>query len=581
VSEHVKAIGASPGRVMGPAHCLVWDVPRVAHRTIAPDEVEGELERFHSALERAAEGVERLRDETTEALGTLEANIFEPQLMMLEDPELVEGTTEYIRANHLSAARAFDWRMFEIRSQFLDTAHAMVVDRLADLRDVRFRVLSILLDLDERASVPVGERPHVLVADDLAPSIVVTLDRSRVLGLVTSAGSRGSHVAILARSLGIPAVMGVGQAVGRIEEGAQLAIDGNSGTLIIEPGAAELARFEADTARMSDRRRRIEELHDQPTMSRDGHRIRLLANLDRPSDAEGGRRAGAEGIGLFRTEFLVIAHTAIPSEEEQYSAYRSVVEAFPGREVVLRSFDLGGDKFPIFLQMPPEENPYLGWRAIRVCLDMPELFRNQLSAAVRAAQYGDLRLLLPMVVSVDEVSRTRELLLEVTRALGLGPEPTLPLGVMVETPAAVETVDLLCPHVDFFSLGTNDLTQYTLAADRGNSRLADIYDPLHPALIRMYDRVLETATAAGVPVSVCGALAADPAGVCVLLGLGYETLSVPIYSLPEVKELICAVSVGELAAMCEDSEQCDSPGEIRRQLQEYIEVCLSESGVAR
>jgi phosphotransferase system enzyme I (PtsI) len=471
--------------------------------------------------------------------------------------------------------------MFEIRSRFLDTAHAMVVDRLADLRDVRFRVLSHLLHWEAQAPSAPGHEPYVLVADDLTPSMMVSLDRGRVRGLVTAAGSRGSHVAILARSLGVPAVMGVGDALDRIGEGDRLVMDGMAGELIVEPDAGELARFEADTVRIRDRRRRIEELHDQPTLSRDGRRIRLLANLDRPSDAEEARRAGAEGVGLFRTEFLVIAHTTIPAEEEQYEAYRQVVEAFPTSEVVLRTFDLGGDKFPIFLEMPKEENPYLGWRAIRVCLDLPELFSNQLRAAVRAARHGDLRILLPMVVSVDEVTRTRALLGEVIASVGDADQRSIHLGVMVETPAAIETIDLLAPHVDFFSLGTNDLTQYTLAADRGNPRLADIYDPLHPALIRMYRRLRNTAGETGVPVSVCGALASDPAGVCVLLGLGYDTLSVPVYSLPEVKELIGAISIRELEGMCHDANRCESSREIRRRLDEYIGDTLAEAGVAR
>ena len=582
MSELVKGIGASPGRAVGPAHRVVWDIPRVEHRTIEPAEVEAELQSFRDSLARAADGLAQLRDDTAKSVGVLEANIFEPQLVMLQDPVLIEGTEAYIRDNRLSAARAFDWQMFEIRSRFLDTAHAMVVDRLADLRDVRFRVLSHLLDWEADTSAAPGAEPYVLLADDLTPSLMVGLDRQRVLGLVTAAGSRGSHVAILARSLGVPAVLGVGGGLDRIDDRARLVVDGMAGQVIVEPDAGELARFEADTVRISDRRRRLEELHDQPTLSRDGKRIRLLANLDRPSDADDARRAGAEGVGLFRTEFLVIAHTTIPAEEEQYEAYREVVEAFPNSEVVLRTFDLGGDKFPIFLEMPQEENPYLGWRAIRVCLDMPELFSNQLRAATRAAQHGDLRILLPMVVSADEVKRTRALLSEVSDAAGGGSDAgRIPLGVMVETPAAVETIDLLAPHVDFFSLGTNDLTQYTLAADRGNARLADLYDPLHPALIRMYRRLVTTAGEHGVPVSVCGALASDPAGVCVLLGLGYDTLSVPVYSLPEVKELIGAISIQELEGMCHDANRCESPQEVRGRLDEYMGDTLAEAGVVR
>ncbi|MFB6240322.1 MAG: putative PEP-binding protein, partial [Gemmatimonadota bacterium] len=314
---------------------------------------------------------------------------------------------------------------------------------------------------------------------------------------------------------------------------------------------------------------RLEEILAAPSETADGVPVTLRANLDQPHDTEQAVRVGADGVGLFRSEFLVIGHRTVPSEEEQYEAYREVVSAFPDRPVNLRTFDIGGDKLP-------EENPFLGWRAIRVCLDRPELFRRQLRAALRAGLHGNMRLMLPFVVSVSEVRRTREHLREVAAELEVeGEVGDVPLGVMVETPAAVETIDLLIPHVDFLSLGTNDLTQYTLAADRGNAKLSGIFDPLHPALVRRYSRLRRQVDEDECELSVCGELASDPVGVAVLLGLGYRTFSVPPATLPELKEVIRSVEVSELEQMTRPLEGRETAGEIRAPFERYLESVSS------
>ncbi|MEE9577485.1 MAG: putative PEP-binding protein, partial [Gemmatimonadota bacterium] len=338
---------------------------------------------------------------------------------------------------------------------------------------------------------------------------------------------------------------------------------------------------EKDTYRRSDvqttaRKRRLEELAHRVTLTRDGERVVLQANLDQPDDAAGALEVGAEGVGLFRSEFLVIGRRTIPSEDEQYEAYRQVAEAFPRHGVTLRTFDIGGDKFPIFLSMPMEENPYLGWRAIRVCLDLPDLFRNQLRAAVRAAAHGRVRILLPFIVASDEIRRTREILDEVSASLDVPPEEPLPLGIMIETPAALETVDLLAPHVDFLSLGTNDLTQYALAVDRGNARLVDLFDPLHPALFRMYGRLIEAAGTQGIDVGVCGDLAEDPIGVVALLALGYRRFSLAPPSHPEIKEVVLGVSASDLSGVMKGLANADQPSDIRGPFRRYLEETLPE-----
>ncbi len=564
-------IGASSGRARGPARWIRWDLPSPPHRTVAPEDVEAEIRRFEEARAWARRRIAELRVETAERVGEIEAKIFDSQVLMLDDPDLVEGTISYIRDNYLSAERAFDWRVLEIRARFLDTAHAMVLDRLADLSDIRDPVLSRLMGAESRLEGLV-DQPAVLLFEELTPSHAVRLRRRDVLGLVSVGGSRTSHAAVLARSLEIPAVFGVGALLQEVEDGMDLLLDGGTGRLVADPTSAETEAYERAVERLSVWRARVEELAGRPVETTDGIRIRFEANIDQPDDAPGAARAGAEGVGLFRSEFLVIGRRSIPSEDEQYEAYRRVVEAFPEEGVTLRTFDIGGDKFPVFLEMPPEENPYLGWRAIRVCLDLPELFRNQLRAAVRAAAHGSLRILVPFVVSVDEVRRTRELVRDAMSDVGHDSERSpIPLGIMVETPAAVETLDLLAPHLDFLSLGTNDLTQYVMAAERGNPQLANTYEPLHPALFRMYRRVRRAAESFDLPISVCGDLATDPVGIAALIGLGYRTFSLPPSSIPELREVVGVVSASELQRICEDLVKAETGGEVRAHLAHYLE----------
>lgn len=573
MSWRLQGIGASPGRVRGRVRHVHPEIPRVPHRTIGPEDVPDELERFEEARAGAVEDTRELERRTRERLGEIEAKIFEPQLLMLEDPDLVEGTESYIRDNYLAAERAFDWKLLEIRSQFVDSGHALVTERLADLRDIRSRVLKRLLpDPGPQADAPAPGESAVLAFEELPPSLTVGLDRDSTLGLITAAGSRASHSALLARSLGIPAVLGVGDRLDDIRDGVEVILNGSTGRMLVDPTPDEVENFENSLQVSTARRERLRELASAPARSADDEDVVLQVNLDQPDEVREARTSRPEGVGLFRSEFLVIGRRRIPSEEEQYEAYRRVVEAFPEHEVTLRTFDIGGDKFPIFLSMPPEENPYLGWRAIRVCLDRPELFRNQIRAALRASAHGDLRLLLPFVVSTDEVRRTRDVIREVRRSLD-GVEE-VPLGVMVETPAAAETVDLLAPHVEFLSLGTNDLTQYVLAVDRGNARLARYYDPLHPALFRMYRRLHDRAADHGLEVSVCGNLATEPTGLAALLGLGYRKFSLPPASLLEAKEWVRSMDVGELAEICRGLGEAESGDEIRAPLRLYLEAAV-------
>ena len=568
-----EGVGASPGRVLGCVRLLEWEIPPVQHRTIGPDEVDREVERFELARKAAIARVQALQAETDDLLGRFEGKVFESQAFMIDDPDLVAGTIAYIRDNFLAAERAFELQMLEHRVRMLDSPHAMVLDRLPDLHDVRLGVLSSLLDRPEPSlEGPRAGPAMVIVAQDIAPSLAVRMRPEHVLGVVTASGSRGSHSVLLARSLGIPAVVGVGADLARIKDGVKILLDGHSGSLIIEPTEAEEDGYRRAVIQSEARRKILASLAAEPTETVDGVHTVVQANVDQPFEVEQAIQLGAEGVGLFRSEFLVIGRREYPSEEEQYEAYSSVVEAFPGLEVTLRTFDIGGDKFPLFLSMPAEENPYLGWRAIRVCLDLPELFRSQLRAAVRASAHGDLRLLIPFVTSADELSRTRDRLAEVYESLEMVESGRrIPVGLMVETPAALETVDLLAPYADFVSLGSNDLTQYVLAADRGNAKVSGIYDPLHPALVRMYRRLADDCKRHQLDLSVCGELSADPVGVAVLLGLGYRKFSVSLSALAEIRELIRHLSVQDLEELCAENTRCESGAEVRAVVEAYFE----------
>ncbi len=580
----LEGVGASPGRALGPVSWFDWDIPLVQHRTIGQDEVKGEVARFDRAREQALGQVARLQSHTTERIGPFEGKVFQSQAMMIEDPDMVRGTISYIQENFICAERAFEWQLLEMRVHMQESAHAMLVDRLADLSDVRIRVLSNLLGRHDPLDLAVvGDEPVVLAAAELPPSVAARLEPEHVLGVVTSGGSRGSHGVILTRALGIPVVVGVGPELHSVEQGSRALIDGRTGRIRIGPSQPEVEAFHRGVAQASRRRELLQTMATRPTETTDGVHTVVQANLDLPHEGEDARRLGAEGVGLFRSEFLVIGKRDIPDEEEQVGAYRSVLEAFPDHEVTLRTFDIGGDKFPIFLSMPPEDNPYLGWRAIRVCLDLPELFRNQLRAAMRASSVGNLRILVPFVSSVDEMQRTRDLMAEIQGSLeGDASTARIPLGVMVETPAAVETLDLFAPYVDFLSLGTNDLTQYVLAADRGNAKLGRLYDPMHPALVRMYARIARESARQELDLSVCGELAGDPLGAALLLGLGYRKFSVSLTALPEIRELIRNVSVEDLARVVRTLRRAESGREVREPVARYLAECgaLPESAAA-
>jgi phosphoenolpyruvate-protein phosphotransferase (PTS system enzyme I) len=570
-----NGIPASPGIVIGPAHVLRWEAPRVPHVTVSPDAVEAEIERFHEARAWAKARIAEVQQQTLERLGPVEAQIFEPQILMLDDGDLVEGTVAYIRDNHLSAARAFELRILEFESEWSRSGHPMIMDRLNDLLDIQLRVIRRLLGApDPEVALREPFSDAILVARDLTPSITVQLDRRSIIGLATDAGTRTSHSAILARSLNMPAVVSLGDLSTTVRHGQELILDGRTGRVIMDPTPAEKQLYRDRDFRIREWEQELVLLAHLEAVTPDGQQVVLRANIDLPSEANAARAHGGEGIGLYRTEFFVVGRSAPPDEEEQYRCYRQVAEVFPDDAVYIRTFDLGGDKFPLFLNMPAEENPFLGWRAIRVCLDTPDLFRPQLRALLRATAHGDVRIMLPLVNEIAEVDESRRLLDEEAERLrqeGIPFNAGYKLGIMVETPAAAMIAPELARRVDFFSIGTNDLVQYTLAVDRGNARLAPRYTAFHPGVLRLLERTARAGHAAGIEVSVCGELAGNPLAIYMLLGLGITALSVGPSSLAEVKKVIRSVPAGDARDHVQRALAAGSPEEV---------IAILEGGIA-
>lgn len=571
----LDGLPASEGIASGRVRRVAWEVPEAPHQTVADGERRREIERFRRALARARRDLEGIKRDTEARLGSIEARIFDPQILMLDDPEVVEGTRRYISESRLAAPRAFQWRMMELKERWSRTSHPMVPDRLNDLEDFKIRILSRLLDLPDPWAPGDGGAGIVAVAPDLTPSFVARLDSSRVVGLAVGAGTRSSHWAILARSLEVPAAAGLGDIGTRARDGQTIIVDGISGRVVIEPDAAEAARFESRRAAIRGWRRGETAGAPEEPVTPDRRRVTLRVNLDLPGEAARARRLGAEGVGLFRTEFLVAGRSAMPGEEEQYRAYRSVAEAFPSRAVVIRTFDLGGDKFPVFLRTPAEDNPFLGRRGVRVCRDEPGLFLTQLRAILRAARHGDVRIMVPMVNTPGEIEEMRDLLDRAAVQLrGEGVEfgRRVKLGAMIETPAAALAAAELATRADFLSIGTNDLVQYTLAVDRTNTGLARLFDPFHPAVLRQISLVAGAGRGAGTEVGACGEMATSAPGALLLLGLGVEVLSVAWRSLPEIRTLVRRCRFEDVRAAAAAALEAPTSARVRRTLAESLGV---------
>ena len=589
--RHLAGIGVSPGTAWAPAMVFRLEFPEIPDRTVSEEEVEGEVRRLQGAVRVVAEQLEALKARTLQRAGPEEAAIFDAQILMAQDPDFLSAVEQVIRNNRFSAETAFEFKALELRQLFSASHSANLRDRLADLHAIQMRMLHRLLGRKggDPWAITLDENV-IIVAHELSPGLTVQLDRDHVVGLVSEEGTRTSHAAILAHSLGIPAVMGAKGAMARVRDGMMVLLDGQTGSILIDPTPDELDDARTRVSRRHRFEMQLESIVRLPAESPDGVRVTLMGNVDLPDELEAGMRNGAEGVGLLRTEFLLTGRSAMPTEDEQVAYFQRVASAFPGQNIIIRSFDLGGDKFPATFEAPHEPNPFLGWRSIRVCLDQPEIFRPQLRAVLRAAYRHPIWLMLPLVTTVEEVEQSREMLAEEARQLhaeGIPAVNTVPVGVMIETPAAVLLADRLADVSDFFSVGTNDLTQYTLAVDRGNARLASRFTPHHPAMIRQLRDVRVAGEAAGLHVSVCGEMASDPLDAMLLVGLGYRSLSVAPPALPAVKWLLRSVPMAEAeraaAEALEARRAMDVVRALRATAARHVDVRLldAEGAVAR
>jgi phosphotransferase system enzyme I (PtsI) len=576
----LRGIGVSPGVAWAPALVMRWDFPQVPDRAVAAGEIEGEVRRLREAVDYVVSHLQGLGERVLQRAGPEESRIFDAQILMAQDEEFLKSVETLIRKNQFSAETAYEFRALELRQHWSGTARLR--ERLADLHAIQMRMLQRLLGRtdNELWSIPADEQV-IVVAHELSPGLTVQLDREHVVGLVSEEGTRTAHAAILAHSLGIPAVMGAAGALAAIPDGTILLIDGQSGTIVLNPNRDEMEDARVQVSRRQRLELQLEGVVGQPAVTPAGRAITLMGNVDLPEEIEAAVRHGAQGVGLLRTEFLLTGRAVLPTEDEQTDYFRRVARAFPDQTVIIRTFDLGGDKFPAAFKAPTEANPFLGWRSIRVCLDEPEVFRPQIRAVLRAAAGHDLQLMLPLITTVQEVQEARDMVADEARALaaaGVAAAPSVPVGVMIETPAAVLMVDRLAEVSAFFSVGTNDLTQYTMAVDRGNARLANRFNPHDPSVVRQLHRVVEVGKTAGLPVSVCGEMASEPLSAVLLLGLGYDRLSVSPPALPLVKWVIRTVpeesarraATAALAA----ANAADVSRVLREVVGEYIDVRL-------
>ena len=559
-------IGVSPGIARGPV-CLstaLFDEPERA--AVAPEQTEAELARFHAGIAETRRQLEILRDRVAVEAGTDDAFIFDAHLLMLEDPALLDGVDRLLRRDPQRAEGAF----WQVMSRYMDAMSRMDNDylreRVADLADIARRVVRVLRG---DAAEVTAEQPHILLAQEITTSETAAMDRTRVLGFASASGSHTSHSTIMARSMGIPAVVGLTNIAEQAANGDDALLDGYRGLLILHPSADTIAQYEGVRRRKAALDRHLHEMIDLPAETPDGQRVILSANIEFADELSALTQHGAEGVGLYRTEFFYLNRAGLPGEDEQAENYARVAAASGAQGVIIRTLDIGGDKLHHLHDGLQESNPFLGWRGIRVSLTRREVFKTQLRAILRASAAGKVRVLFPMVSCLEEVREARAVLEEcreeLTRA-GRAFDPKMETGIMIEVPGAAMIADVLAPEVDFFSIGTNDLIQYTLAVDRGNEMVASLYQPTHPGILRLLKNVTEAARRAGIWTGVCGEMAGDVRLTPLMVGLGFEELSMAAVQLPQVKFAIrrlpaawCRILVNQALA-CGDaariSEMC-------------------------
>ncbi len=576
----LRGIPASPGVAFGKALLFDSEELLVPRRPIPPDQIPLEILRFEEALIHTRQQLLGIQRRLNDDLGQEHADIFNAHLLVLEDPVLREEVLNGLKTHQLNVEAVFNDVIRKHLRAFAKTEDEYLRDRTADIDDIRKRILRNLLGRHPDVLAQLSEAV-VVVAHDLSPSETALMHKKHVLAFVTDIGGRTGHTAIMAKSLEIPAVVGVEVATKRIHKGDLVVIDGVRGEVVIDPDPETLHKYEVEQRRLQEIDRQLLPLRDLPAETLDGHRIVLAANIEVPDEILSVLAHGAAGIGLYRTEFFYLNRTDLPSEEEQFQAYKSVAERMGSQPVIIRTVDLGGDKFLSPLELPSEMNPFMGWRAIRFCLARPDIFRVQLRAILRASAYGNLKLMFPMISGIDELRRANEILREVKTELvreGLPFSSTMEVGAMIEVPSAALTCDLLAKEAQFFSIGTNDLIQYSLAVDRMNEKIAYLYEPTHPAIIRLIKHIIEAGHQAGLWVGMCGEMAGEPALALLLLGMGLDEFSASPVQVPLVKKVVRSVEYRLAQSIAQEALTLKTSKEVENFLTAHLRQLLPELG---
>ncbi|MGQ9602825.1 MAG: phosphoenolpyruvate--protein phosphotransferase [bacterium] len=562
----LNGIPASPGVAMGTAVAVERRHFHIPVKKILQSQVESELERLDKAIEESIAELKEIRERVASEMGESYARIFDAHRMILEDSRSLENVQKMIREG-FSAEYAFNSIYSGYEKELWEKGDAYVKDRAIDIRDVRMRVLSSLIGSKQFSGAIEIDSEAVIIAHDLSPAETAQMRKQKVLGFAIDVGGRTSHTAIMARSLEIPAVVGLQKVSTSVVDGDFVIVDGNRGKVVISPSPETVEKYVLEMEKYARVTNGLLRFKDLPPVTIDGHSIILSANIESHEEIESVIQHGAQGIGLYRTEFLFIGRQGLPSEDEQYEIYRVVVKAISPDPVIIRTVDIGGDKFISEMGTPAEVNPYLGWRGIRFCLARPDIFKVQLRAILRASASGNVKIMFPMVSNVEEIVQANNILEEAKEELrtsGFEFDSNCEVGIMIETPSAALIAPELARNVNFFSIGSNDLIQYTLAADRGNEKVAYLYEPLHPAVLRLIKQTIDAAKQNKIWVGLCGEMASDLVCAFVLLGLGIEELSASPYMVPAIKEMVRSVYYSDARQVADFAMSVSDPVQIRQ-----------------